>query len=185
MPEKLVRDAEEKMKKAIEATQRDFATVRTGRASPTVLERVMVDYFGAPTPINQIASVSAPEPRQLVIAPWDKNMLGPLEKAIQKSDLNLTPTNDGQVIRINFPPLNEERRKEMTRLVHKKAEEHKVALRNIRRDTNEEVQKQKKAGNFSEDEAKRLGDQIQKLTDRYVDQVERMRAAKDEEIMEV
>ena len=185
MPEKLVQDAEEKMKKAIEATQRDFATIRTGRASPAVLERIMVDYYGTPTPIHQVAAVNTPEPRQLAIAPWDKKMLGPIEKAILKSDLNLTPTNDGQMIRLNFPPLNEERRREMTKTVHKKAEEHKVAVRNIRRDANDEVGKLKKAGKLSEDDAKRLNDQVQKLTDKFVEQVERLRAAKDEEVMEV
>ncbi|MDQ2730820.1 MAG: ribosome recycling factor [Armatimonadota bacterium] len=185
MADKMVQDAEEKMKKAIEATKHDFSTVRTGRASPASLERVMVDYYGSPTPIHQVASVNAPEPRQLVVAPWDKTMLGPIEKAILKSDLNLSPANDGVVLRLNFPPLTEERRKEMTKLVHKKAEDHKVAVRNIRREANDEVQKQKKAGLHSEDDAKRLNDQIQKLTDRYIDQVEKMRSAKDEEVMEV
>jgi len=185
MPDKLVQDAEERMKKAIEATQKDFATIRTGRASPAILERIMVDYYGTLTPINQLASINAPEPRQLVISPWDKGVLGAIEKAITKSDLHLMPVNDGAVVRLNFPPLTEERRKEMTRVIHKKAEEHKVTIRNIRREANEEVTKQKKASQISEDDAKRLNDQVQKVTDRYVDQVERMRAAKDEELMEV
>ena len=185
MAEQLLTDAEERMKKAVEATRHDFDSVRTGRASPAILERVMVDYYDTPTPVNQLATINAPEPRQLVISPWDKTVIGKIEKALQKSDLNLTPSNDGQVIRLNFPQLTEERRREMTRLVHKKAEDHKIGIRNIRRDANDEVQKLKKAGKLSEDEAKRLADQIQKVTDKYIDQVERMRAAKDQEVMEV
>ena len=185
MSEKLVQDAEEKMKRAIEVTHRDFATVRTGRASPQILDRIMIDYYGTPTPIAQVAAITAPETRQLLISPWEKTLVSAIEKAILKSDLNLTPANEGQQIRLNFPPLTEERRREMTKVVHKKAEEHKVAIRNVRREANEEVQKIRKAGKVSEDDAKRLNEQVQKVTDKYIDQVERMRAAKDEELLEV
>ena len=185
MSEKLVQDAEEKMKRAIEVTHRDFATVRTGRASPQILDRIMIDYYGTPTPIAQVAAITAPETRQLLISPWEKTLVSAIEKAILKSDLNLTPANEGQQIRLNFPPLTEERRREMTKVVHKKAEEHKVAIRNVRREANEEVQKIRKAGKVSEDDAKRLNEQVQKVTDKYIDEVERMRAAKDEELLEV
>ncbi|MDH7480377.1 MAG: ribosome recycling factor [Armatimonadota bacterium] len=179
------KEAEKKMIGAVEAAQREFATIRTGRANPALLERVTVDYYGTPMPVNQLATISVPEPRLLVISPWDRNALPLIEKAIIKSDLGLTPVSDGHVIRLNIPILTEERRKEMIRLLHKKAEEARVAVRNVRREANEELKKLEKSGQASEDDVRRAQEYIQKLTDKYIEQIDRITEAKEAELMEV
>jgi ribosome recycling factor len=175
---------ETKMQQAIEHLKRELATVRTGRASPSLLDRITVDYFGVPTQINALANVSAPEPRLLVIAPWDKSTIGPIEKAILKSDLGITPTNDGKVIRLAIPQLTEERRKEMTKIVKKRTEEGKVALRNLRRDGVEEFKKAEKDKTISEDDLKRGQERLQKLTDSYIAKADEVGLHKEQEIME-
>lgn len=183
--EELLKEAEHKMEKTVEKAAHEFSTIRTGRANPAILERVMVDYYGTPTPINHIASITVPEPRLLLIQPYDKQSLSWIEKAILKSDLNLTPTNDGQVIRIRIPELTEERRKELIKLLHKKAEEERVAIRNVRREVNEHLKAAEKRGEISEDEVKRAEQQVQKLTDKYIAEIDRLQKAKEEELMEV
>ena len=150
----LLQQAEERMNKSIEALKHEFASIRTGRASVALLDKVMVDYYGSPTPINQVANISVPEPRMIVIAPWDKTMIGAIEKAILQSDLGLNPGNDGAQIRLTIPQLTEERRKEIVKVVHKKAEDAKVAVRNIRRDVNDALKKEEKAKTITEDDAK-------------------------------
>jgi ribosome recycling factor len=177
--------AEEKMKKAIEAAKKEFVTLRTGRAHPGLVERLQVDYYGTPTPLNQLANISTPEPRLLLIQPWDKNAVKDIEKAILKSDLGLTPTNDGQQLRIAIPPLTEERRKEMVKLAKKIAEERKVAVRATRRDGNDEIKAQEKKGALPEDESKHLLEEMQTLTDKYIKQVDELLERKEKEIMEI
>lgn len=184
MPQSVKKNAEDRMQKAIQALKGDLATLRAGRANPAILERVMVDYYGAPTPINQTGNINTPDPRQILIQPWDKSILGDIEKAILKSDLGLTPTNDGDVIRISIPPLTEERRAELVKTSKKYGEEAKVAIRNIRRDANEEIKKLEKT-EISEDESRRHQEDIQKLTDKYVKEVDQIMDAKEKEIMEV
>lgn len=173
------------MQKAVDAARREFASVRTGRASPALLERVTVDYYGVPTPITQVATVTAPEPRLLVIQPWDKSLVREIERAIQKSELGLTPTTDGAVIRLPIPPLTGERRRDLVKLVHRQAEEARVAVRNIRRDHKEKLERLQKAGELSEDETRRAIDELQKLTDRFIGEIDALLAAKEKEIMEV
>ena len=180
-----VRDAEHRMQRAIESLQEDFHTVRTGRASSQMLDRITVDYYGAPTPITQVANISVPEPRQITITPWEKNMFGPIEKAIQKSDLGVMPTNDGKQIRLNFPMLTEQRRKEMVKVVQKRAEEGRVAVRNCRRDAQDRLKRAERDKSVSEDESKRLQERLQKLTDRFVGEVDRVTANKEKEVLEV
>lgn len=177
--------AEEKMKKAIAAVQHEMGAVRTGRANPLILDRVSVDYYGTPTPVRQMANVSVQEGQTLIIQPYDKSALGDIEKAISKSDINLPVNNDGSVLRLNVPPLNEERRKELVKMVKKIGEEGKVAIRNIRRDATSDVEKLKKSENLSEDEVKLRQDKIQKLTDRYTQQLDDLVSAKEKEVMEV
>jgi ribosome recycling factor len=181
----VVADAKVHMQKAVDAARREFASVRTGRASPALLERVTVDYYGVPTPITQVATVTAPEPRLLVIQPWDKSLVREIERAIQKSELGLTPTNDGAVIRLPIPPLTGERRRDLVKLVHRQAEEARVAIRNIRRDHKEKLERLQKAGELSEDETRRAIDELQKLTDRFIGEIDALLAAKEKEIMEV
>lgn len=181
----LLRDTEEKMQKALEATRRDLTTIRTGRANPAILDRVEVDYYGSRLPLTQVATVSAPEPRMLVIAPWDKGALGPIERALQKSDLGLTPNNDGNVIRLIIPQLTEERRREMTKMVHRKIEDGKVSVRNVRREAIEDLRALKKAGDVAEDEEKRTEEQVQKITDKFIYELDVAKTAKDAELMEV
>ncbi len=181
----LFADAERRMQKAIDALKQDLAAIRTGRASPSLVERIQVDYYGAPTPINQVASISAPEARQLVIQPWDRKMLTDIEKAIQKSDLGINPTNDGQVVRLNIPPMSEERRRDMVKALHKKLDEHKVAVRNIRRDVHDKLREREKKKEVSEDELKRSTERLQKLTDRYIDEMDKVGKSKEQEILEV
>jgi ribosome recycling factor len=181
----LLKDAEHRMTKAVEAAGHDFSTIRTGRANPVLLEGVTVDYYGSKMPINQLAGVSAPEPRLLVITPWDKGALSAIEKAIMNSDVGLTPQNDGHVIRLQIPYLTEERRKEMIKTLHKKVEEHKVAVRNVRRDVNDKLKDSEKKHDISEDEERRAVEQVQKITDKYIEQIDKLSAAKEVELMEV
>ncbi|MCE5238688.1 ribosome recycling factor [bacterium] len=181
----VVKNTKERMQHSIEATERDFQTVRTGRATPALLDRVKVEYYGSEMPVNQVATVSVPEPRQLLISPWDKSVLPAITKAIHASDLGLTPNSDGSTIRLEIPTLTEERRKELTKMVHHKAEEGKVAIRNVRRDANEHLDKREKAKEISEDDVERGKKEIQKLTDEFIARVDEITAKKVEEIMEV
>lgn len=185
MIREIIQDAEDRMKKAIENLRRDYGTLRAGRANPSLLEKVTVDYYGVPTPVNQLANISVPEPRMLVIQPWDKSSLPTVEKAILKSDLGLNPSSDGQVIRIIIPQLTKERRSELVKVVRKKAEESKVAIRNIRRDANEHIKLLEKEHEVSEDEAKRGQDETQKSTDKYIKDIDHVLQVKEAEIMEV
>ncbi|MBV9688090.1 MAG: ribosome recycling factor [Ktedonobacteraceae bacterium] len=181
----LFEDAQRRMQKAVEALKQDLAAIRTGRASAALVERITVDYYGAPTPLNQVASISVPEPRLLVIQPWDKKMLTGIEKAIQKSDLGINPSNDGTVIRLSIPPMTQERRRDLVKALHKKLDEHKVALRNIRRDVQDKLRDREKKKEVSEDELKRSTERLQKLTDRYVDEMDKIGKTKETEILEV
>lgn len=173
------------MGKAIDALRRDLATIRTGRASPSLVERLSVDYYGSSTPLNQLAGISVPEPRLLVIQPWDRGSMAAIEKAIRKSELGLNPTNDGQVVRIAIPPLTEERRKQLVKLVHGHVEEGKVALRNIRRDAMTHVKELLTEKLIGEDDERRAEQQVDELTKRYVSDAERVGKAKEQEVLEV
>ena len=175
----------DKMKKSIEAVNADFASVRAGRANASVLDRISVDYYGSPTPIQQIAAIASPDPRQLVITPWDATALKPIERAIQESDLGINPSDDGRVIRLVFPELTEERRKDLAKDVKKKGDATKVAVRNIRRDANEAFKKMEKAGEISEDEQKTAEEKIQKMTDKMIVKIDAAIDAKTKEIMTV
>ena len=185
MPEKLLKDTEERMRKAGESLARDLAGIRTGKANPTLLDPVKVDYYGTPTPLRQLANVAAPEPRLMVVQPFDKNALPEIEKAILKSSMGLNPSNDGNLIRIPIPPLTEERRLELGKVVKKMGESSKVAIRNVRRDANDKLKKLEKDGQLSEDEAKKHHDKVQDLTNKYTEEIDRMVAKKEEEVMEV
>ncbi|MFV5334520.1 ribosome recycling factor [Bacillus sp. GM2] len=178
-------ETKERMEKAIGAYQRELATVRAGRANPSLLDKVTVEYYGAQTPLNQIASITVPEARMLLITPYDKTALGDIEKAIQKADLGITPSNDGNIIRITIPPLTEERRKELAKLVKKYSEDAKVAVRNIRRDANDDLKKLEKNGEMTEDELRSSTEDVQKLTDEYVSKIDEITKDKEKEIMEV
>ncbi|MDQ0299163.1 ribosome recycling factor [Salibacterium salarium] len=180
-----IQETDEKMKKSVDSLHKELATLRAGRANPSMLDKVMVNYYGADTPINQLATISVPEARLLVITPFDKSSIGNIEKGIQKADLGLSPNNDGNVIRINIPSLTEERRKELSKLVRKYAEEARVAVRNIRRDANDEFKKEEKAGDISEDDLRKLQDDVQKLTDKHVAAIDKAAEDKEQEIMEV
>ena len=177
--------SEEGMKKSLQALQDEFKTLRGSRASQALFEKIRVDYYGQKVPINQVATISIPEARQVIIQPWDRSVLGEIEKAIQKSELSVNPNNDGKVIRINIPPLTEDRRKELVKLTKTMAENARVAIRNHRRDANEEIKKAQKSSELSEDEAKKATDEIQKLTDRNIEEVNKLLEAKDKEILEV
>lgn len=181
----LFTDAERRMQKAVEVLKQDLATLRTGRASSALLDRIQIDYYGTPTPINQVASISVADARLLVIQPWDRKMLTDIEKAIQKSDLGINPNNDGQVIRLNIPPMSEERRRDMVKTLHKKMDEHKVAVRNIRRDVQDKLRDREKKKEVSEDELKRSTERLQKLTDRFIDEMDKVGKSKEQEILEV
>lgn len=183
--QEVLKEAEARMKKTVEDLRRELVTLRTGRATPALVEDIKVDCYGTQLPINQVANISVPDPRSLLITPWDRNTLSAIEKAIQKSDLGLTPNNDGTNIRLVLPPLTEDRRKELVRKVHKIVEDHRVAVRNIRRDANEEIKRREKNHEISEDESRRLQDQVQKLTDKYIAELDRLQKAKEEELMEV
>lgn len=180
-----LRNCESKMKAAIQLTKKEFAAVRTGRANPALLEGVVVDYYNTPTPLNQLASISVPESRMLVLQPYDKSAIGNIEKAILKSDLGLNPSNDGNLIRISIPHLTEERRRDLVKVVRKKAEEMKVAIRNARREANEVLKKLEKSKSISEDELKIALEEVQELTDQHVSEVDELLKHKEEEIMEV
>ncbi|WP_068774658.1 ribosome recycling factor [Paenibacillus sp. FJAT-26967] len=184
MPQSIKKNAEERMGKAIDALKRDFATLRAGRATPALLDKIQVEYYGAMTPVNQLANISTPDTRTLIIQPWDKGSMSAIEKAIMKSELGLTPANDGTIIRLVIPALTEERRAELVKLTRKYGEEAKVAIRNIRRDANDDIKKEEKNG-ISEDESRRHQDDIQKFTDKYTAEVEKVLAVKEKEIMEV
>jgi ribosome recycling factor len=175
----------ERMEKALEALKKDLAGIRTGRASLSIFDSIMVDYFGAPTPINHVATLSVPESRLITIQPFDPKTIGEIERAIQKSGLGLNPNNDGKLIRVAIPALTEERRKEIVKQVHKRGEDAKIAVRNIRRDTNEELKKIEKDEHLSEDETKRSIDEVQKVTDSYIKQVDEAISHKEAEVMEV
>ena len=185
MSDDVRKDAESRMKKSLDTFHEELNSIRTGRASSHLFERIEVEYYGSPTPLNQLATISIPEARLVVIQPWDKSAIGQIEKAIQKSELSVNPQNDGKVIRINIPPLTEERRKEYVKLAKSKAEEAKVAIRNIRRDANDELKKAKKNSDISEDDEKRLEDEIQKFTDQYTEQINEALENKEKEILEL
>ena len=176
---------EEKMKKTMANLEGELAAIRAGRANPNVLNKIMVDYYGTPTPIQQVGNVSVPEPRMIQIQPWEKSMVKQIEKAIQTSDLGINPTNDGSVIRLVFPELTEERRKELNKTVKKMGEDTKVAIRNLRRDANDKVKKMEKNGDFTEDDAKDTMDDIQKAVDKAIKDIDKIVADKEKEIMEV
>jgi ribosome recycling factor len=180
-----IADAEERMGKGVEALRRDLSTVRTGRANPGLVEHLRVDYYGTPTPLQQLATVSVPEARLLTIQPWDKGSLESIEKAIQKSDLGLTPNNDGSIIRLVIPQLTEDRRKELVRLVHKKVEEGRVSIRNVRRDAHEMLRDLLREKEISEDEEHRAQEQLQKVTDRFIAQADEVGKEKEKELLEV
>jgi ribosome recycling factor len=173
------------MDDAVEAMRREFASVRTGKASPALLDTIKVDAYGSKMPLNQVATISTPEPRLLVVQPWDKGLLQAVEKAIQASDLGLNPANDGNLIRIPIPQLNEERRKELVRMLHKVAEEGRVSVRHARQEANKAVKQQQSDHEISEDEARRQMDEVQQLTDDYIKRLDELLAAKEEEVMEV
>ena len=177
--------SKEKMSKSVAVYQNEMTSLRAGRANPRLLDRIMVDYYGTPTPISQLASVAIPDSRTITIQPWDRGAFAGVEKAILKSDLGLTPVNDGKIIRISIPPLTEDRRKELGKLARKSGEEAKVAVRNVRRDANDQLKKLEKDKAISEDELKKATDDVQKLTDRYVAKVDEKCAAKEKEIMDL
>ena len=183
----LLKESEERMKKSIEATRHEFSLIRTGRANPAILEHVLVEAYGSTLPLNQVAAVSVPDPRQLLITPYDRTLLGAIEKGILKSDVNITPNNDGTGIRLNIPALNEERRKDLIKQVHKKAEDGRVAVRNIRHDAVKKLQTQKKAKEnpISEDDERRGEEQVKKLVDKYVAEIDTLTKAKEAEMLEV
>jgi ribosome recycling factor len=177
--------AERKMQRAVEVMERDFQGLRTGRASTSIVERLMVDYYGTQTPLNQLASISVPESHQIVIQPWDRGVIGAIEKAIQKSDIGLTPNVDGTLVRLNIPPLTEERRREIVKSVHKRMEEARVEIRNIRREAADALKKEERDGDVGTDESRRQLDQLQKITDRVIADVDRLGEVKEQEVLEV
>ena len=183
--ETLITDLKSKMDKSLEALRRDLSRIRTGRASLTLLDGVRVDYYGVPTPLSQVASLSVPESRLITIQPWDSKLIGEIEKAIQKSDLGLTPMSDGKIVRINIPPLTEERRKELVKVVKRMEEECKVALRNIRRDANEQLKAAKKDKEISEDDQFKFQEEVKKIMDKAIEKAEEIVKAKEKEILEV
>jgi ribosome recycling factor len=185
MVEEIFEDLKDRMGKAIESLKREYSRLRTGRASISLLDGIRVSYYDTPTPLNQMASLAVPEPRLIVIQPWDKTAIEDIEKAILKSELGLTPINDGKVIRISIPPLTEERRKELVKVARKMSEENKVAIRNIRRDANEMLKDLKKEKEITEDDLYRSQEEVQKTTDQFISQVDELCAAKEKEILEI
>lgn len=180
-----VDEAKTRMEKAVDAMRREFATVRTGKASPALLEHVRVEAYGSTMPLEQLSTISAPEPRLLVVQPWDKSLIGEIEKAIQSADLGLNPSNDGNVVHVPIPPLNEERRQELVKVLHKMAEEGRISVRNARRGANDEVKERMKKGDLSEDQGHRMLEQVQELTNDYTEKIDSMLKAKEAEVMEV
>lgn len=185
MIKEISKNAQEKMEKTVGVLRHELSTLRAGRANPSILDRISVEYYGTDTPLNQLANISAPEPRVLMISPWDAKTIGLIEKEIHKSDLGINPSNDGKVIRLVIPQLTEERRKELSKLVRKYAEEAKVAVRNVRRDANDHLKKLKKDSEITEDELKKSEDDTQKLTDNFIKEIDRVAENKEKEIMEV
>jgi ribosome recycling factor len=183
--EEILVQTEARMRKAIDALKRELTTIRTGRAAPALVEGLEVEAYGTATPLIQLAAITAPEPRLIVVQPWDRNLVKPIEKAIMASDLGLTPSNDGQVLRLPIPPLTEERRRDLVRLLHKKVEEGRVEIRTLRRHSHEEMRKKEKDAGVSADEFKRLEKRLQELTDRYILQADEVGAAKEKEILQV
>ena len=185
MSSQVIATVEPKMARAVEVMGRDLQGVRTGRASTALVERIHVEYYGTPTALNQLAGISVPEPHQIVIQPWDRGVLGAIEKAITKSDIGLMPNVDGTVVRLNIPPLTEERRKDLVRVVHKRMEEARVEIRNLRRDAAEHLKREERDGAMGADDARRELESLQRTTDRYVAEVDRVGAAKEQEVLEV
>ena len=185
MIEDFIQDAQRRMDKSVEAVRTEFNTVRTGRASAALLDRISVDYYGQATPLNQLAGINVPEPRLLVVTPYDKSQISVIEKAIMASDLGVTPSNDGNVIRLPFPALTEERRKEMVKVAHHRAEEGRVAVRNVRRHSKDELEKMQKEGKISEDDLKRAEKELQKETDAHVEEIDKLLASKEHELHEI
>jgi ribosome recycling factor len=185
MSSEVLGTAERKMARAVEAMERDLAGLRTGRASTSLVERLQVEYYGTQTPLNQLAGISVPESHQIVIQPWDRGVLGAIEKAIQKSDIGLVPNVDGTVVRLNIPALTEERRKDLVRLVHKRMEEARVEIRNLRREAADSLKQEERDGTVGTDEGRRELDTLQKVTDRHVADVDRLGSAKEQEVLEV
>lgn len=178
-------DTRDRMQKAVENLERDYKRLRTGRASISLVDGIRVEYYGTPTPLSQLATLTIPEPRSIMIQPWDSSVMGDVEKAILKSDLGLTPSNDGKIIRITIPPLTQERRKELVKVIKKKSEETKVAIRNIRRDANEMLKELKKEKQISEDDQARAQEEIQRITDDFIKKIDAVYAAKEKEILEI
>jgi ribosome recycling factor len=185
MSTEILADADQKMGRAVEAMERDFQGMRTGRASTALVERLHVEYYGTSTPLNQLAGISVPEPHQIVIQPWDRGVLGAIEKAILKSDIGLMPNVDGTVVRLNIPPLTEERRKDMVKGVHKRMEEARVEVRNLRRDAADQIKREERDGTVGTDESHRQLESLQKTTDRHIADVDRLGLVKEQEILEV
>jgi ribosome recycling factor len=185
MIKEIEKNLQEKMDKTIQVLKNEYAAIRAGRANPALLDRVHVEYYGSDTPLNQLANVTAPEARVLMISPWDSKSIPAIEKAIQKSDLGMNPSNDGKIIRLVVPQLTEERRKDLVKSVKKLAEEAKVAVRNIRRDANDNLKKLKKEGDITEDELKKSEEDTQKITDKFIKEIDKLAELKDKEIMEV
>ena len=180
-----IKEYESKMQKSLASLEEEYASIRAGRANPHILDKITVDYYGAPSPLQSVANISVPEARVIQIQPWESSLIKEIEKAIMVSDIGITPSNDGRIIRLVFPELTEERRKELVKDVKKKAENAKVAIRNIRRDGNDTIKKSQKSNEISEDEAKQLEDKIQKLTDKYVGMIDNVMESKSREIMKV
>ena len=185
MSNEAIASADHKMARAVEVLERDLGNIRTGRASTGLVERIHIDYYGTQTPLNQLAGISVPEPHQIVIQPWDRSALGAIERAIIKSDIGLTPNVDGTVVRLNIPALTEERRHDLVRQVHKRMEEARVEIRNLRREAADQLKKLEKDGEVGTDEGRKLQDVLQKTTDRHVDEVDRIGATKEQEVLEV
>ncbi len=185
MVKEILKETEHKMKKAVEVVRQEFVKIRTGKATTALLDGIKVEYYGSMMPLNQVATVSTPDIRLITVTPWDKAMISPIEKAILAANLGLNPTNDGTIIKVPIPPLNEERRRDLVKLVKKFAEEGKIALRNVRRDAIEHLKKSEKEEHFSEDERKRGEDEIQKLVEKYIKEIDSLVTLKEKEIMEV
>ena len=185
MIDSILSEAESKMAKSVEHLEHELATIRTGRANPALIDRVMVPYYGSPTPLNQLAQISAPEPRLLVVQVYDRGQIGAVEKAIRDAGIGLNPANDGQVVRVPIPPLTEERRREYVRMVKQRGEDARVAVRNIRRDELHRIQQGERSGEIPEDQAKRAGERLQRITDAHVSRIEAIASRKESEVMEV
>lgn len=185
MNEEIIKNADDRMAKTVVALRHELNTIRTGRATPALLEKISVDAYGSPMPIEHVAKVSVPDPRSLLITPFDRGLLSIIEKAIQKSDIGLTPNSDGTAIRLNIPPLTEERRKDMIKRVHKTVEEHRIAVRNVRRDVNEDLKRMEKSHDLSEDDCRRAQERVQKLTDKYMVDLDHVQSAKEKDLLEI